>query len=260
MSSFLTDSNQNQILNNNSNLQNTNQPKKHSESEKSKEETAAYLVKASFMITYILLLTTATVTFIEAMRTENPLIRHIFNLETCISLVASYFYSVFVAQLDAFEKEKKPIDWATMTKTRYIDWAITTPFMLLVLCAFLANESKTTVHLSKISMIALLNYVMLYVGYLGETGGLDRMTACIGGFLPFAGLFYLIYDSFIIPGEGFNKYFLFPLYVVFWAGYGFVYLLDESYKNIAMNVLDCISKCLIGLALWLYYTNIIPAL
>lgn len=254
MSSFLTETNQS------NNKISGIQPITQKEPEKSKEDTTTYLVKASFMITYILLLTTATITFIEALRTENPLIRHIFNLETCISLVASYFYSVFVTQFDAFEKEKKPIDWANMTKTRYIDWAITTPLMLLVLCAFLANESKTTLHLSTMTIIVLLNYVMLYLGYLGETGAIDRMTACIGGFVPFAGLYYLIYNTFIVSGESFNKYFLLPLYLIFWAGYGFVYLLGESYKNIAMNVLDCISKCLIGIALWLYYTDIIPAL
>jgi bacteriorhodopsin len=252
MSSFLTDSKQNGSANTIT-LQNKEEKNPH-------EDKTAYLVKASFMITYILLLTTATITIIEALRTEDPLIRHIFNLETCISLVASYFYSVFVAQLDGFEKENKPIDWATMTKTRYIDWAITTPLMLVVLCAFLAKESNTKVHFTTVSLIIILNYVMLYLGYLGETGGLDRMTACIGGFVPFAGLYYLIYNSYIVAGESFKNYFLLPLYVIFWAGYGFVYLLEESYKNIAMNILDCISKCLIGIALWLYYTNIIPEL
>ena len=256
MSSFLTDSNQKQPAENISGIQTS----LNNESEKPKEDTTAYLVKASFMITYILLLTTGTITFIEALRTEKPLLRHIFNLETCISIVASYFYYVFIAQIDAFEKEKKPIDWDIMTKNRYVDWAITTPFMLLVLCAFLANESKTTLHLSTISAVVFLNYVMLYLGYLGEMGVLDRLTACIGGFVPFAWLYYLIYRAFIVPGEGFDKYFLFPLYLVFWAGYGFVYLLGESYKNIAMNILDCLSKCVIGIAIWLYYTNIIPAL
>ena len=38
-------------------------------------------VKFSFMITYTLLLTTATITFIEAMRTTNPNVRHVLNLE-----------------------------------------------------------------------------------------------------------------------------------------------------------------------------------
>lgn len=36
-------------------------------------------VKFSFMITYTLLLTTATITFIEAMRTNNSNVRHILN-------------------------------------------------------------------------------------------------------------------------------------------------------------------------------------
>ncbi len=64
-------------------------------------------IKMSFTITYILLLTTALITFIEAIRTNIPIIRHIFNLETCISLVASYFYSIFVAKIDEVEKNNK---------------------------------------------------------------------------------------------------------------------------------------------------------
>ena len=48
-------------------------------------------VKVSFYITYAFLLTTATVTFIEAMTNKDPGIRHILNLETCISVVAAFF-------------------------------------------------------------------------------------------------------------------------------------------------------------------------
>ena len=42
----------------------------------------------SFTLTYILLLTTGTITLIEALRTKIPLVRHIFNLETVISVIA----------------------------------------------------------------------------------------------------------------------------------------------------------------------------
>ena len=49
-------------------------------------------VKFSFTVTFIVLLTTGTITFIEAIRTQNPMIRHILNLETCISIIAGYFY------------------------------------------------------------------------------------------------------------------------------------------------------------------------
>ena len=41
------------------------------------------LVKNTFYITYAFLMTTATITFIEAMRTKDPKVRNILNLETC---------------------------------------------------------------------------------------------------------------------------------------------------------------------------------
>ena len=59
------------------------------------------LVVNSFYITYVFLMTTATITFIEAMRTNDLKIRNILNLETCISVVAAFFYSKFV---DTIEK------------------------------------------------------------------------------------------------------------------------------------------------------------
>jgi len=43
-----------------------------------KQNPVQYYVKASFMITYILLLTTGTVTFIEALRTPRPRIKTLF--------------------------------------------------------------------------------------------------------------------------------------------------------------------------------------
>ena len=50
------------------------------------------LLKTSMFIQMGALLTTATITFIEAMRTKNNKVRHILNLETCISVfnVRSY--------------------------------------------------------------------------------------------------------------------------------------------------------------------------
>lgn len=258
MSSFLTETpqtNNSKLIINNSNQTADNDPKP---ANKQVNKQSNYLVKASFMITYILLLTTGLITFIEAMRTQNPLVRHIFNLETCISLVAGYFYSVFVGQLDQYEREHVPINWDIIAKNRYIDWAITTPMMLLVLCVFLASESKTVVHLTTIVLIMIFNYIMLYIGYLGETKVLDRFTACISGFVPFLLLFYLIFKNYVVISKGIGKYWLFLFYLFFWSLYGLVYLLEESYKNIAMNILDCIAKCLVGIALWMYYIKIIP--
>ena len=220
-----------------------------------KQNPVQYYVKASFMITYILLLTTATVTFIEAMRTNVPEIRHIFNLETCISLVAGYFYSIFTTQIEEFGKKDIPIDWADITKTRYIDWSITTPLMLLVLCIVLGMCSNQKVELKVVGTIFVLNYIMLYSGYLGETNVITRLSAISIGFVAFFAMFSLIYINLIRPKYCFENYVMVSVYIIVWGLYGVVYLLEESYKNIAMNILDCFAKCFVGLGLWLYYSK-----
>ena len=64
-----------------------------------KNTTKTELVKYSFYLTYAFLLTTGTITFIESMRTSIPKVRHILNLETCISVVAAFFYSQFMERI-----------------------------------------------------------------------------------------------------------------------------------------------------------------
>lgn len=224
---------------------------------KTPENPVQYYVKFSFTITYILLLTTATITIIEALRTTNPLVRHILNIETCISVVAGYFYSIFVAQIDKYSFEKKEIDWSEITKTRYIDWVITTPMMLLVLCLVVGNQSQVKVRVFTILSIIALNYAMLYLGYLGEINVLSRWTSVLSGFAFFVAVYGIIFTNYILPKYSLSNYILFFMYMVVWSLYGVVYMLDETYKNITMNLLDLIAKCAIGLGLWAYYTKIV---
>ena len=100
------------------------------------------LIHNSFYVTYVFLITTGTITFIEAIRTKIPEIRNILNLETCISIIAAYFYGKFIEKID-----KKEIDYREINETRYVDWAITTPIMLLVLVlAFLYNSKGGRLH------------------------------------------------------------------------------------------------------------------
>jgi len=216
-----------------------------------------YYVKASFMITYILLLTTATITFIEAMTTKIEAVRHILNLETCVSVVAGYFYSIFVTQIEGYSKEGKEVDWSDITKTRYIDWTITTPLMILILCIVMGSNIGVKVGLRALALLIVLDISMLWFAYMGEANILSRGVATILGFIPFVIMFYLIYAWFIVPKYVFANMALFITYVVLWALYGLVYLLPETYKNITMNVLDCIAKCFVGIGLWLYYSKMV---
>jgi len=222
-----------------------------------KTNPVQFYVKFSFSITYIFLLTTATITFIEAMRTNNPTVRHVLNLETAVSLIASYFYSIFLEKISVFEKEDREIDWKDFTETRYIDWSMTTPLMLLVLALTLAQNIGAKVKLNIISAVVALNFVMLYLGYLGEHGDVDRMISAVGGFVAFFGMLYILFVNYVLPKYVFSNYVIFGIFSFVWTFYGILYVLNDVYKNIGMNILDLLSKCGFGLALWAYFSKIV---
>ena len=212
-------------------------------------------VKLTFYITYAFLLTTATVTFIEAIRTSDSNIRHILNLETCISIVAAFFYSQFMEKIK--DTKDKELNFKEINITRYTDWAITTPLMLLVLCLVFAYNNKTTLHGSYYLIILFLNYCMLLIGYIGEIGYMDKRFAQFIGFLAFIILYGLIYFIFIYNQFNFDNHMIFWAFVIFWAGYGILYDLKEESKNVGYNILDLFSKCFVGLFFWAYLTKVI---
>ena len=205
----------------------------------------------SFYITYILLLTTGTITFIEAIRTKIPRVQHIMNLETCISLVGGYFYSVFVEKV----KKMKEINWKEITMLRYIDWSITTPIMLLALSLVLSYNSKTTIKLHWYAFIVFFNYLMLYVGYLGEIGKMQRITASILGFIALLITYGTVYLQYVKRSR--DNLILFGMYFAIWSIYGIAYHFEEEAKNITFNYLDLVSKCIMGIIFWIYYIKII---
>ena len=216
-------------------------------------------VKFSFMLTYILLLTTATITFVEAMRTNNPNVRHVLNLETCISLVAGYFYSLFIEKIVKADETQTNMDWSETSQIRYMDWFITTPFMLIALCLVLSTNINKTICLTTMVGVILLNYLMLYVGYLGEMKTISLFSAELVGFGAFFAMFYAIFVKYVKSSTNVANRVLFGIYFAIWSMYGVAYLFNEEYKNITMNFLDLSSKCLMGIGLWVYYTKIIVA-
>ena len=214
------------------------------------------LIKGTFTITYIFLVTTGIVIFIEALRHGNGFISHIMNLETAISVVAAYFYGLFMVELEQSEKLNTPVDWSKMVVYRYIDWSITTPIMLLVLILYMGNNLNIPVKLGTYIMILLLNYIMLGFGFLGETEVTSRATGSIGGFAAFGLMFLIIYATFM-KKYNFSNSVLFWFYAIVWSMYGVMYTLNNSLKIPVTNILDLISKCFVGLGLWAYYTKIL---
>lgn len=212
------------------------------------------LVKTTFYITYILLMTTTTITLIEALRTKDIKVRHMLNLETCISIVALFFYGQFLAKIN-----DPTIDYKAITITRYTDWLITTNIMLLVLCLFSTYHTGKGVSALIYAGLVALNVVMLGVGYMGESGKLDKNTALLLGFIAFGALFVFLWFSFIKEVKSPAAHVLFWFYVVVWGMYGVVYAWDEVSKNVSYNVLDLISKVIMGLGIWAYTSHVLVA-
>ena len=116
----------------------------------------------SFKTSYLVLMGYTGITLVEALRTNNLNSRHIMNIETTVSIVAGFVYYMFLEML------KNPnVDLHEITKLRYIDWAITTPLIILVMILFYSNGPPP--RWSTYALLVLLNYGMLLSGYLGET-------------------------------------------------------------------------------------------
>ena len=161
-------------------------------------------IKSSFYITYVFLITTGTICFIEALRSPIPQIRHIMNLETCISVVAGYFYSQFVKKIDNEQQDEQQL-YKTINDTRYTDWAISTPLMLLVLCMVLGYENNLNVHFSNVLYILLLNFLMPGSGYIGELNMIPKLFANIIGFVFFFGMYRVIWNTYMKKSRTFNS-------------------------------------------------------
>ena len=209
------------------------------------------MVKYTFFITYAFLVTTATITFIEAIRNKDPKIRHILNLETCISIVAAYFYGVFIKKINVPGK----INYKQINVNRYVDWAITTPIMLLVLLLAFCYNLKKNVVFWKFLIVLVLNFAMLTFGYMGETGKMNRKMGNILGFVFFIGLYYYIYANYIQGQSMFDNQMIYWSFFIFWLLYGVAYWFKERQKNISYNILDLFSKCFVGIFFWAYFTK-----
>jgi len=214
-------------------------------------------VKVSFYVTYSFLLTTATITFIEAMRNKDSKIRHILNLETCISIVAAFFYTQFIKKIKETNEENKEMNYREINFTRYTDWMITTPIMLLVLCLVFVYNSNTQLTALMYLIILILNYLMLGSGYAGELNVISKNEGLVWGFVFFFALYGLIYYKFLYKNYNRDNQMIFWAFVIFWSIYGVVYKANEKIKNISYNYLDLFSKCFVGIFFWAYLAKVL---
>jgi len=144
---------------------------------------------------------------------------------------------------------------SNITPSRYFDWVITTPTMLVNLFLYLRFlSSKEPLDFftvlnqewNTILTILSLNWLMLLFGYLGETSRIPVYVGVGLGFLPFLLYYYLIYTYALLSTEGLR---IFYYFLFFWSLYGVVAVLPYTLKNMCYNILDLFSKNFFGLFL-----------
>lgn len=188
---------------------------------------------------------------------KHRMLKDILTLETIVQFIEFIYY---IWLIYCFHKIAYDI-----TFTRYFDWFLSTPIMLVSTILFLEYNTKLDTsdsekseilnvsdilqnNIQVISMILLANFGMLLCGFLGERGILSRNMGFILGTISFCYSFYLLYDRFVGLNDT-NQYLFWFMYIV-WSFYGIAYLFPYEIKNIAYNVLDVVSKNFYGLFLF----------
>ena len=181
------------------------------------------------------------------------LINHLVYLELTVQIIEGLFYIWLVYNFNKV---------TNVTPKRYIDWAITTPTMLITLLVYLIylgykhdNIDTTGMtlfgilreNMDTVSKIITLNWLMLLFGYMGEVKIISTITGVLMGFIPFLFYYYIIYYKYATRSD--TGYKVFWYFFFFWSIYGVVALLPYNLKNAIYNILDLFAKNFFGIFL-----------
>ena len=179
------------------------------------------------------------------------LLRELLIMEVSVQVVESSFYIWMIRNFNSIKN---------ITPFRYYDWMLTTPTMLITFMfylMFLRDQEKgvksehflTEIknHWKLILQVSLLDWAMLFMGYLGEKEVFSYVATTIVGFIPFILMFYLIYTNFATKSSTGQKVFWY--FSGIWALYGIAALLPYKVKNAMYNILDLFAKNFFGIFL-----------
>ena len=174
------------------------------------------------------------------------LLKQMMMLEVAVQVIEGSFYLYWFYHFTKI---------TNITPSRYADWVITTPTMLINLIfylIFLKHSEKNLTFMGvwnkewrTIVPILCLNWLMLLFGYLGEMALLPIQLSVSLGFIPFLLYFYMIYTNYV---QGANSL-LFYYFFIFWSLYGVAAMLPYKMKNNSYNILDLFAKNFFGIYL-----------
>jgi len=182
------------------------------------------------------------------------IVRQLLIMELAVQMVEGLFYIWLAYNIATV---------ANVTPKRYLDWAITTPTMLITLIIYfiylkhkeINNAEQEQLHLLQIirdnfvniSYVVILNWLMLLFGYLGEMKIISTTLGVSLGFIPFFIYFYIIYNNYVIENN--SAHGIFWYFFIFWSLYGVAAILPYYVKNSFYNILDLFAKNFFGLFL-----------
>lgn len=184
---------------------------------------------------------------------KDGILNDIMMMELVVQFIEFSFYVWLVIQLSRMSFE--------VTYTRYFDWFISTPIMLLTTAYFmeylssLNTENIVTVvtisakYAKEIITMITANFIMLLSGFLTEIKLLHRGIAFVIGTIALCVSFYTLYDTFV--GDNYINKGLFYFMFTVWSLYGIAFLFPYVLKNTFYNYLDIFSKNFYGL--FIYY-------
>ena len=182
---------------------------------------------------------------------ENDFLVPILTMELIVQAIELFWYSVVVLYY------KEIITW-----TRYVDWAVTTPVMLVTTALFFLHrrrrrgETDDDTHLmpGETSIMLSFNMLMLSLGFSAETGLIPVDIAVLAGGLCLLVSYYVLF-TFLDP-EDVLSVILFSTMLLVWSLYGVAAILSYEKKNISYNLLDIVSKNFYGLFFFVYVVSV----
>lgn len=223
---------------------------------KKEEKGITKLIYMSFFIAFLALSGSTLITVLASLgdfqNKAQKLVRSALISETCVNIIAGFTYFYLLKYL---YDDKVPL--TEITSIRYLDWLLTTPFLLLSFAFYSTyvkykeDDVNTSVDYIPLIYLLVLNTGMLFFGFMGETGRMNKFYGFALGFICFAFLFWLLYDKYVkdVNDKANIEYVYYSLTFV-WFLYGLAYYLPTIPKNVAYNILDMISKSLFGVFLW----------
>ena len=177
--------------------------------------------------------------------TTEPDLRDIFVLELVSQVIEFTWYAVVVWQA------RRIVTW-----TRYLDWYVSTPVMLVSMALFFYHRRGVSIDWARGRVGALytalsMNALMLSAGFAYETHAIPRRPALFVGFVAL-GVSFGSLARVMDPSDGASVA-VFASTAVVWALYGVAAgVLDTASKNVAYNALDVVSKNGYGVFLFGY--------